>query len=424
MTKKFSIISGVIALVIAIAGGGVIAPSSASAQPTNRISVGQRNVQELRNGDWRLHIDDNCHLVLSRGTVPVRRTTASRNNCTNPAITLRRSNNGNGNRVFFSVVTGGNNVSRAAVGSSAITGYRPAITNIRLTDTGELRAFDSNNRMIANNLQNAVLDETIIAQSQITFPNRQLTRAERQTWVEEYQAMGGPTTFELEVIRLVNEFRASNGRSPLQIDEHLGAAARFYVQTMANLNTVFSHFAGPDGGSGGVQSAFGIASGNRSMNRHNALTPEEIVASWRRSPGHEAGMLAGNNYVGVGTYLAANGRLFTYFMNGFNPSGPLIPMTADAQLAAINEARAAAGISPLQWDQRLATAAAQGPGVANRVRLLFDEGLSTRGAFPVAGNLAYGRRSVTLDPDWTLIGIDCEFDVPARTCRALLGRYR
>jgi len=43
-----------------------------------------------------------------------------------------------------------------------------------------------------------------IASSGITLPNRRLTETERQTWIDEYNQMGGATNFELEVVRLIN----------------------------------------------------------------------------------------------------------------------------------------------------------------------------------------------------------------------------
>ena len=47
--------------------------------------------------------------------------------------------------------------------------------------------------------------------SSILLPNRRLSDTERADWIAEYESLGGPNAFELEVVRLVNEIRAEHG---------------------------------------------------------------------------------------------------------------------------------------------------------------------------------------------------------------------
>ena len=385
------------------------APEAQAQNNAGRINVGQNNVRELRNGEFRLRIDNNCRLTLSRNDVVLQRSTQTRNNCTNPRIDLRRSNNGNGNRVLFGVRTGSNNV-----GQTTVSDGTPRIANIRLTNSGELRGFDNNNRLVARNLQNDILGETIIATSQIRFPNRQLTSQERQNWLDEYVATGGPTQFERDIVQEVNRLRRQNGIPQLTIDEHLSAAARFYAQTMANLQTRLGHSEGPDGGSFWVADRLGVPSSQGRSNASFGNSVRQIIDGWLRSPGHEANMFAELVYhIGVGTYIADNGSQYTYLIIRYLPNGPIIANDPQAQFAAINRARAAAGLNPLQWNECLATQAREGSETH------WCDGFNTTGWEPAAGNLsAY---DWALDPEMEFVGISCT-DPISRACRAAFGQ--
>ena len=73
--------------------------------------------------------------------------------------------------------------------------------------------------------------------STIELPNRRLTNEERQVWINDYWAHGGPTQFELEVVWAVNYFRARYGLEPVSLDFALMQAARFYSQQMVTFRT-------------------------------------------------------------------------------------------------------------------------------------------------------------------------------------------
>jgi len=146
--------------------------------------------------------------------------------------------------------------------------------------------------------------------SRITLPNRRLTEAERQIWIYEYRANGGATAFEIEVVRLINEIRSEHNLNYLPIDNTLMIAARFYSQTMANLNTGLGHDRGPYGGSRGTLDAFEFGGAVAMNGAAGGGTPAGVVSMWMNSPGHRNNILSTNaTRIGVGSYGA-----FTYAM--------------------------------------------------------------------------------------------------------------
>jgi len=151
-----------------------------------------------------------------------------------------------------------------------------------------------------------------LPRSNIMLPNRQLTLVERADWISEYWAMGGPSDFELLTIEQTNEVRTFLGLIPVQLDPSHMMAARFYAQTMANLNVALSHTAGPYGGSAGVGTVFGVPGSWR--NGAGAFgTPEGLVVAWMNSPGHCRNLLQpGVRYIGTGSHAPAPGGGFHY----------------------------------------------------------------------------------------------------------------
>jgi len=144
-----------------------------------------------------------------------------------------------------------------------------------------------------------------------TLPNRRLTDTERAEWIGEYWAMGGPTTFELEIVRLINEVRADNNLSILEMDDTLMMSARFYTQIMSDLNTGLGHNMGPyrvegatHGASRAVVEAFG---GQLRWNGGNGAaghgSPEAVVNSWINSEGHRRYIMSPeHSYIGAGRF--------------------------------------------------------------------------------------------------------------------------
>jgi len=162
--------------------------------------------------------------------------------------------------------------------------------------------------------------------SSITIPNRRLTAEERQAWIDEYNLMGGPSAFELEVVRLVNVERANYNLPPLEICYTLMLAARFYAQTMANLNTTLGHTEGPYGGSFGTADAFGdrMVSWRGANGIAGFWTPESAVQGWMDSPGHRANILNTRaTRMGTGFQLGGQWGVFGYQLFGGGTATPL-----------------------------------------------------------------------------------------------------
>ncbi|MCL2578313.1 MAG: stalk domain-containing protein [Defluviitaleaceae bacterium] len=81
--------------------------------------------------------------------------------------------------------------------------------------------------------------------SSITLQNRRLTESERQNWINDYYNQGGPSTFENQVVNLINQERTKYGLNTLTVDPALMRAARYYTQIMNDLNTGLGHNKGP-----------------------------------------------------------------------------------------------------------------------------------------------------------------------------------
>jgi len=114
---------------------------------------------------------------------------------------------------------------------------------------------------------------------------------------------------EAEIVRLVNEYRASNGLGPVTLKDDLSKTARYKSKAMIQYN----YFAHDNPQLGGMSFAsmmrdhFKVPYSRISENLHMAArgrtyaTAQEIMTSWKNSPGHNANMLRPEwTYIGVG----------------------------------------------------------------------------------------------------------------------------
>ncbi len=115
------------------------------------------------------------------------------------------------------------------------------------------------------------------------------------------------TSFEQEVIRLVNEIRKQNGLKPLSYDWELGRVARIKSQDMKD-NQYFAHNSPVYGTPFQMIKNFGIS--YRSAGENIAwgyTTPAAVVNGWMNSSGHRANILnAGYTHIGVGYVASGN----------------------------------------------------------------------------------------------------------------------
>jgi uncharacterized protein YkwD len=116
----------------------------------------------------------------------------------------------------------------------------------------------------------------------------------------------GLDAFEAEVAVLVNEFRAQNGKTKLDVNAALSRAAEEHSEDMA-WNDFFSH-TGSDGSRVGARvSEEGYDW--RSVGENIAAgqsTPQKVFDAWKGSSGHRANMLGSWEDMGVGYEYLAN----------------------------------------------------------------------------------------------------------------------
>ena len=125
------------------------------------------------------------------------------------------------------------------------------------------------------------------------------------------------SSYELEVLDLVNAERAKNGLSKLSWSDELASVARAHSNDMLNRN-FFSH-TNPDGQSPfDRMRAAGIKYSSAGENiAAGQKTPQEVVKAWMNSEGHRANILnASFTKLGVG-YVVGNGAYNTYWTQNF-----------------------------------------------------------------------------------------------------------
>lgn len=118
---------------------------------------------------------------------------------------------------------------------------------------------------------------------------------------------GQSSSFESEVVRLVNVERARYGIAPLTQDWQLSRVARYKSQDMSSKG-YFSHTSPTYGSPFEMMRSFGISYRTAGENiARGYATPAAVVAAWMSSPGHRANILnAGFTYIGVGYISSGN----------------------------------------------------------------------------------------------------------------------
>ena len=153
--------------------------------------------------------------------------------------------------------------------------------------------------------------EIIQANPQITNPN--LIYPGQVLTIPQVEA--SVSSFESEVIRLVNEQRAQNGLKPLTANWELSRVARYKSQDMAD-NRYFSHTSPTYGTPFQMIKAFGISFRSAGENiAYGQRTPQAVVNAWMNSSGHRANILS-SSYTQIGVGYVANGNYWTQMFIG------------------------------------------------------------------------------------------------------------
>lgn len=118
------------------------------------------------------------------------------------------------------------------------------------------------------------------------------------------------TSYEKEVVRLVNEERAKNGLSSLTYDWELSRVARYKSQDMKD-NNYFSHTSPTYGSPFQMMKSFGITYRTAGENiARGYKTPEAVVNGWMNSSGHRANIL-NTSYTRIGVGYVKDGNYWT-----------------------------------------------------------------------------------------------------------------
>ena len=129
------------------------------------------------------------------------------------------------------------------------------------------------------------------------------------------QADSAVSSFEAEVIRLVNEIRRQNGLSALKSNWELSRVARYKSQDMRDRG-YFSHTSPTYGTPFQMIKAFGLSFRTAGENiAKGYATPQAVVDGWMNSSGHRANILNAS-YTQIGVGYVAQGHYWTQMFIG------------------------------------------------------------------------------------------------------------
>jgi len=118
------------------------------------------------------------------------------------------------------------------------------------------------------------------------------------------------SSYETEVVRLVNKIRAENGLSSLKENWELSRVARYKSQDMRDKG-YFSHNSPTYGTPFQMMKSFGISYRAAAENiAKGQKTPEAVVNAWMNSSGHRANILNAS-YTEIGVGYVKDGNIWT-----------------------------------------------------------------------------------------------------------------
>lgn len=123
------------------------------------------------------------------------------------------------------------------------------------------------------------------------------------------------SSYEAEVIRLVNNIRQQNGLQPLTANWELSRVARYKSQDMVD-KRYFSHTSPTYGTPFQMIKNFGISFKTAGENiAYGYATPQAVVDGWMNSSGHRANILNAS-YKQIGVGYVAQGNYWTQMFIG------------------------------------------------------------------------------------------------------------
>lgn len=118
---------------------------------------------------------------------------------------------------------------------------------------------------------------------------------------------GSYSSFQNQVVQLVNQQRAANGLKALTVNSSLTKTATLKSEDMAKLN-YFDHQSPTYGSPFDMMKQYGIT--YRSAGENIAMgqkTPQQVMDGWMNSPGHRANIL-NSSYTQIGVGIAKNSQ--------------------------------------------------------------------------------------------------------------------
>ena len=123
------------------------------------------------------------------------------------------------------------------------------------------------------------------------------------------------TSYESEVVRLVNIEREKNGLKPLTMNWELSRVARYKSQDMLDKG-YFSHTSPTYGSPFNMLKNFGISYRTAGENiAKGYATPKAVVTGWMNSSGHRANIL-NSSFTQIGVGYVAKGNYWTQMFIG------------------------------------------------------------------------------------------------------------
>ena len=123
------------------------------------------------------------------------------------------------------------------------------------------------------------------------------------------------SSYEKEVVRLVNLERTSRGLKALEEDWQLTRVARYKSQDMKD-NSYFSHTSPTYGSPFNMMKNFGISYRTAGENiARGQKTPAAVVNAWMNSSGHRANIL-NSSFTHIGVGYVASGNYWTQMFIG------------------------------------------------------------------------------------------------------------
>lgn len=155
------------------------------------------------------------------------------------------------------------------------------------------------------------LSEIINANDHIKNPNL-IYPGDSITVPDEENAM---TSFEKQVVELVNDIRVKNGLKELKINWQLSRVARYKSMDMRDKG-YFSHQSPTYGSSFDMMKSFGISYRTAGENiAKGQRTPQAVVDAWMNSSGHRANILS-SSYTEIGVGHVSEGNIWTQMFIG------------------------------------------------------------------------------------------------------------